>query len=43
MRERGNVVGIKGKKHKKAGKPSIDNVDYLFGQTEEYLIFNMIS
>ena len=36
--------GDKGKKHKKAGKPSIiDNVDYLFGQTDEYLILNMIS
>ena len=40
---RGNVVSDKGKKHKIAGKPSIHNVDYLFGQTDEYLILNMIS
>ena len=43
IRARGNVVGDKGKKRKKAGKPSIDNVDYLFRQTDEYLILNMIS
>ena len=42
-RERGTVVGDKGKKPKIAGKPSIHNVDYLFGQTDEYLILNMIS
>ena len=37
------MVSDKGKKHKIDGKPSIDNVDYLFGQTDEYLILNMIS
>ena len=37
------MVSEKGKKHKKTGKPSIDNVDNLFGQTDEYLTLKMIS